>query len=130
MSFSQKMARKEPQPIGKLPLKHYGFLKQLAKTKSDKKRRKLLNSASRDQLLTLIEISTNLLSNFNLTSRQKQKLSPFAPLVRKFSRIRSENSARKFIQQSGSGLPFAALLTPILVEAASHLISRVAKNGK
>jgi hypothetical protein len=123
------MAKKEKQPIGKLPIKHYGFLKRLARTKSDKKRRKLINSATKEQLLVLIEISTNLLSNFNLTKRQKQKLLPFAPLVRKLARIRSEGSARKFLEQRGSGLPFAAILTPVLIEAASHLISKIAKNG-
>jgi hypothetical protein len=123
------MVKKERQPIGKLPLKHYGFLKRMARTKSDRKRQKLIKSATKDQLLALIEISTNLLSDFRLTNRQKRKLLPYAPLVRKFSRIRSEGSARKFLEQRGSGLPFAALLTPVLIEAASHLISKITRNG-
>jgi superfamily I DNA/RNA helicase len=124
------MVKRMTQPIGPLILKNYAFLKKLAKTKSNKKRKSLLDSANRDQLLALVEISSNLLSSFKLGKKQRNRLLPFAPTIRKLSRVRSERSARKLIQQTGTGVPlFAALLAPVIAEAASHLISKVIKRG-
>jgi hypothetical protein len=124
------MVKRMTKAIGPLILKNYAFLKKLAKTKSNKKRKSLLDSANREQLLALVEVSSNLLSNFKLTKKQRDRLLPFAPTIRKFSRVRSERSARKLIQQTGTGVPlFAALLAPVIAEAASHLISKVINRG-
>jgi hypothetical protein len=66
------------------------------------------------------------LSNFNLTPKQKKRLQPYAGLVRKLARVRSEKAARKIVRQTGRGAILPALLAPILIEAASHLISKFA----
>lgn len=97
------------------------FLNKLAKTKSHKKRYKLLKNATTEQLLAIAEICLNIVtSRFSLTNRQKQRLLPYANIVRQMSRLRSQEGARKLIIQKGSGLPglFASLITPILIELA------------
>lgn len=124
--------RKQLQTVGPLILQNFGFLRKIARTKSDKKLRKLLNGATRDQLLALVETSSNILKGFRLTQRQRQRLLPFAPTIRKLSRVRSERGARKIVQQTGGAVPvavFASLLAPVLVEAAGHLISKIANRN-
>ena len=121
-------SRYEGQPIGPLILKNYPFLNSICKSRSNKKRNKLLKEANREQLLSLVEVCHNiLLSNFKLSERQRQKLLPFADTVRKLARARSEKRAKQIIfeQQTGEGGPaiFASLLAPVLFEAAQHLIS-------
>ena len=103
--------------IGPRISKNFKFLKTLGKTRSKNKRSKLINLASADELLSIVEIAINILkANFNLTKRQRNKLVPFADLVRKISRSRSEKTARKLIQRGGNIAPFiASLLLPILI---------------
>lgn len=125
---------KDRQPIGPLILKNYSFLKSICKSRSEEKRNKLLKEATREELLSLVEVCHNILtSNFQLTERQKRKLFPFADTVRRLSRARSEKRARQVIRehQTGGGGPaiFASLLAPILVEAAQHLISNFVRKG-
>lgn len=123
-----------PQSIGPLILKNYSFLKNLCRTKSNKKRCSLLSCASREQLLSLVEVCANILSdNFRLNKRQKTRLIPHANTIRRLARARSEKGARIIIrEQTGSGAPavFASLLAPVIVEAAQHLISKVFKPRK
>ncbi|KAL3106589.1 hypothetical protein niasHT_018231 [Heterodera trifolii] len=115
------------QNIGERVVHNYDYLKKLGKTTSEKKRRHLLNSAGCEELLTLVEICLNVLNgNFCLSSKQKQRLAPFAKDIRQLARVRSERGARKYVQQSGGSL-FAPLLAPILIEAARYLLS---KNGQ
>jgi hypothetical protein len=126
-----KCTRRLPQHVGPLILKQFSFLKTLCKTKSDKKRCEMLHLASCEQLLSLVEVCHNIISsNFHLTSRQKKKLLPFANTVRELARARSEKRARAVIRhnQIGGGGPaiLAAILSPILIEAAQHLIAKVA----
>jgi len=126
------MARREVQPIGQRVLDNYNFLKKLSKVRSEKKRTSLLSNASCDELLALIEISSNVLAGrFCLTQRQRKRIIPFANYLRRLARIRSERGARKFVKnQRGGQAVLGALLAPILVEAASHLISKLAgQNG-
>ena len=130
MYLHLKMARQR-KPIGERVLKNYNFLKKLGKTSSAKLRKKIIQNATCDELLSLTEISANILSgNFDLTRRQRNKLQPFANFIRKLARARSECGARKIIlnQQGGQAAVIGALLAPILVEAAQHLISKVAEN--
>ena len=116
--------RKENQVIGPRILENYSFLRQIAKSKSDSKRMKTLRNASKDELLALVEICSNILSsNFNLTTRHKNKITPFANYIRKLARIRSESAARKIVVQKGSGAFLPALLIPVIAEAARYLIS-------
>lgn len=100
------------------------FLRQLATTKSENKKRKLLKHAGIEQLLALTEICLNIVkSRFKLTVRQKKRLLPYAHFVRSLSRARSERGARKILVQRGSGFGgvFAALITPILIELARNV---------
>ena len=104
------------------------FLHSLARTKSDNNRKKLLRKADSDQLLSLVEICLNILnSRFHLTTRQKKRLLPYADFVRRLSRKRSERGARNLLIQKGSGAGplFAALLTPILIDLARSVTSKV-----
>ena len=125
------MVKRALQPIGDRVLSNYGFLKKLCRCKSDKKRTMFLQNASCNELLSLTEISSNILrGKFNLTPGQKKKILPHAPYIRKLGALRSEKGARNFIKnQKGGQAVLGALLAPILIEAARHLISKVAGDG-
>ena len=112
--------------IGPLVSEHKEFLSQLARTKSEQTRIRLLKAATTEQLLAIIEISLNIVrSRFDLKARQLKRLFPYADLVRRISRSRSKRSARKLIVQTGGGIPgfYPALLTPILIELARTITS-------
>ena len=119
------------QTIGERVLKNFNFLKKLGKTHSQKKWKALIRNANSEELLALIEISSNILAGrFSLSKKQREKLLPFANYIRKIARARSEKGARKiFTNQQGGQAVLAALLSPILVEAAQHLISKFTQNG-
>ncbi|KAL3107685.1 hypothetical protein niasHT_011698 [Heterodera trifolii] len=100
----QKMVKKE-QKIGERVVHNYDYLKKLGKTTSEKKRRHLLNSAGCEELLTLVEICLNVLNgNFCLSSKQKQRLAPFAKDIRQLARVRSERGARKLLPDTCSAI--------------------------
>ena len=126
------MAAFNQQPkISQLVCSNSNFIRTLARTKSQQKRRKLLRRACSEQLLTLAEICLNIVrSRFRLTTRQKKRLLPYADFVRQISRIRSERGARKVIVQKGSGLPgfFPALLAPILLQLIQEVIKGKGEN--
>lgn len=105
-------------------LENLEFLKQIYKTKSDRKRVKMLKSATTQQLLALAEIALNI-RKFRIPLRQShvRNLEPYAAEVRKLSRSRSEKSAKKVIQ-IGGGPMIAALLAPALIELGRYLIER------
>lgn len=106
---------------------NHQFLRSLARTKSHRRRKRLLKSATTQQLLSLVEIALNILRNrFRLTQRQKNRMLPFVAFIRQLGRIRSERGARKLVVQKGGGLPialFSSLLTPIILELARTVIS-------
>jgi hypothetical protein len=109
------------------------FLRLLAKTKSIKKRRRLLKHANTSQLLSLAEICLNIVcSQFKLTTRQRKRLLPHASFIRQLARVRSERGAKKIIVQKGGGSAslFASILTPILIEIARNLIGKKEANGQ
>lgn len=111
--------------IGPIVVDNFDFLKALARTKSARKRKRLLKKAGTNQLLAIAEICLNIVcSRFKLTTRQKKRLVPYADFVRRVSRLRSERGARKLIVQKGSGIGgvFAALITPVLLELARNAI--------
>ena len=100
------------------------FLNTLCHTKSQRRIRRLLRLASTSQLLTLVEICVNIVkSRFQLTTRQKKRLMPYACFVRSVSRARSERGARHALQKGNGVGAFAALLTPILIELARSIKS-------
>lgn len=92
------------------------FLRKLATTKSDKKRNILLENATPGEILTLLEMCINILrSRVKLTNCQRKKLAVHAEFLRKFSKCRTEKTARKIIQ-TGNGALFPALILPILAK--------------
>jgi hypothetical protein len=121
-SFAQKSSKISPVVI-----ENKEFLSRLARIKSEKKRRAFLKTASTGELLAIAEICLNIVkSRYPLTTRQKKRLLPYADFVRRLSRARSEQGARKVLVQQGSGAGsvFAALLTPILIELARGIINK------
>jgi hypothetical protein len=120
------MPKHYPDTIGKVVCDNLDFLRVLAKTKSIRKRKRILKNATPDQLLALAEISLNICNGrFPITTRQKRRLLPFASFVRRMARFRSQRGAHKFIVQKGGALPinlFTALLTPIILKLSQSLL--------
>jgi len=118
--------------ISQIVKNNYQFLNQLSKTRSIRKRKRLLKQASIEQLLSIAEICLNIVRNkFQLTKRQKGRLVPFADFVRRISRVRTVRGARRIVIQKGSGLPlglFPALLTPIIIELSKNIASKFSSN--
>jgi hypothetical protein len=106
---------------------NFKFLKKLCRCRSDKSRWRLLKGASEEELLSIVEICSNLIRPhcFYLRQRQKSLLQPYANHVRKLSRIRTEAGARRYTVQHGTGPFFAALLTPIIAEASRHILTNL-----
>ena len=99
------------------------FLKTLSKTKSDVKRKRLLQNATTLELLAIVETALNIVkSRFKLTTRQRNKILPHVSYLRQLSRIRSEKSARKLVQK-GSGIALSAILTPIVIEVLHKILT-------
>ena len=110
------------QLISNLVIKNFTFLKKLCRTNSNKKREELIKCASFEELLSLVEISLNVLKQkFVLTTKQKKRLLPFAEQIRKLSSRRSIEGARKTIQ-IGGGAFLVTLLAPVVWEIAKQLI--------
>jgi hypothetical protein len=111
--------------IGQSVINNHLFLKKVSKSKSIRKLRRLLRLATNEELFSIVEIAFNILKgHFNLTNKQKQRLIPYANVVRKISRSRSHKGLKKVLQ-SGEGLSFLpALLAPVIIEAF-----RAIKNG-
>jgi hypothetical protein len=118
------MCKEHKVKISQLVCDNYDFLKTLSKTKSLKKRQKLLKKATTPQLLSIAEICLNIVkARFRLTQRQKKRMLPYADFIRRMSRVRSERGAKQIVQK-GSGLQtlFPALLTPIILELSKILL--------
>ena len=105
----------------------YPFFQKLAKTRTEGGKRTLLEHATADQILALVEICANILhSNFLLNRRQKERLARYADFYRTLSRARSVRSARQRIRnQEGGGLALGAILIPVLSVLAQHLLEKV-----
>lgn len=92
----------------------------------------MLRLASKEQLLTIVEICYNILNdNFELTTREKNRLRPEAAFYRRLSRARSERAAKRIIKQRGEGVPaiIAAIAVPILIELAKEKLFKKPENG-
>ena len=117
------MVRSQLKTIGPRVLENYNFLRKIAKSNSEQRRLSLLRKATKEQLLSLVEVAVNILSsNFSLTNRQKERLLPHAEYLRQLARVRTETGAKRIIQR-GNGPIFSALLIPIIVEATRHLLT-------
>src|SRR5437763_32086 len=81
------------------------FLEKLSKSRSLQKRNKMLADASAEEILTLLEITINMLKfRIKLTNQQKKKLAHHADYLRKLSRARSEKTTRNILQQDGGSV--------------------------
>jgi len=102
------------------------FLKKISKIKSCEERNLLLENASTEEILTILECTINILKfRVRLNNTQKNRLKKHAMFLRDLSRKRSEKSVRKLIQQGEGGF-LPALLIPIITQAVASII---AKNG-
>lgn len=109
--------------VGPSVLSNSDFLKQLARTKSDNKRRRMIACATTEQLLAIAEIALNILKGrLPLTAKQRERLIPYANFVRKLSRTRSDASVRQVIQVGGGPL-LASLIPPVLLAISRTLIN-------
>ena len=101
------------------------FFEQLRKIKSENKKQKYLQSASRYQLLGIVEICLNILKgNVPLSGRERKKLSKNAHFYRAVARSRSEPTARRRIQTGGSVTALAAILAPILGAIGQQILDK------
>lgn len=119
--YLSKVIMVKQQAVGKIVRDNIDFLKKLSKTRSLKKKEYLLNNATNQQLLCLVEIALNVTkSRFILRNKQKQKLLPYANTIRNLSRARTPKAAKNVLQ-IGNGLPFLHLLVPIITAASALL---------
>ncbi|KAL7076665.1 hypothetical protein ACQ4LE_004082 [Meloidogyne hapla] len=124
---SKHLKDKMPYNYSPYVKENFEFLQRLSKTSSDKKKNALVLSASADQILAIVEICANILkNNFTLSKRQRKKLAQFADFYRAIARTRTENSARKRLQQGGANsiAALAAILVPVLGALAEHIIHK------
>lgn len=127
-SFPQRKFSDCTNPIGNSVCQNLKFLKLLAKTKSERKRRSQLRLATTSELLSIVEIALNVIKGrFNLTTKQKNRLLPHVEFVRNLGRARSEKGAKKILQRGG-GILLAALITPVIIEAIRLLTSKISNN--
>ena len=111
--------------IGENICNNIEFLKQLSRSTSEQKRRKILKTATNCEILSLVESALNIVKGrFCLTKRQKNKIDPYKNFIRKLSRTRSERGARKLVQKGNGIGAFAPFLIPIIVEALRHINSK------
>ena len=119
------------------------FIVGLGKTSSLQKRIHLLQTATSDQLLTLIESAWNILRNrsFVLKEKQIKRLRTSANQIRALSRARTAKTARHILfkseaaaaataitnNQIGNGLP-AAIVLPIASLLANILLPLLQQN--
>lgn len=109
--------------VGSSVLSNKEFLTNLCRTKSEKKRSRMIHEPTSEQLFAIAEIALNVLKGrLPLTNKQRERLIPYASFVRKLSRARSENSARQVVQVGGGPL-LASLITPVLIEIGRALIN-------
>src|SRR5688572_13497294 len=91
--------------IGPNVCDQFAFLKLLARTRSLRKRKRLLKRATSSELLALCEICLNIVrQRFQLTTRQRKRILPYADFVRRCGRARSERGARRLLVQKGTGI--------------------------
>lgn len=107
--------------IGPIVMRNLNFLKKLTSTRSCRQRNALIQNASRDNLLSLVDVCFNVLeANIPLSRQRKTALRKHAELIRSISECRSPKRARETLLKGGS-FPFISLLAPLLIEAARRI---------
>ena len=91
------MGSKSQCNISSLIMDNKDFLNLLARSKSDSKRHRMLKQANSQQLLAIAEICLNIVkARYQLTTRQRKRLLPYAEFVRRMSRARRERSKKNY----------------------------------
>lgn len=124
MKSQKSTFRKKPKPVGERVLHNFQFLKKLLRTRSADRLREYVRNASPDELIAIRDTAVNVLrKRFPLTTKQKERLRPYADTAVNVARARTEHSVRRNIQIGGNAF-VAALLAPIIVEAARALLHK------
>jgi hypothetical protein len=117
--------------LGKHIYQNSHFLKQLSDCRSQRQCQSLIKFANSDQLLSLVEIALNLLkSRLPLTLRQRNQFSRYANFIRNLSRVKSEKSARRILQQPQTGRGLPALLAGLLIPLIGDAVIEFVEGGK
>jgi len=119
--------------IGERPIRNLDFVRALARCKSKKATRQLLNSANADQLLCLVEICVNLVKDrYLLPTGARRRLQRHSTHIKTLSRKRSDRATRSWCianaPQRGRGSPavVAAILAPLI---ADYVIKKISNNA-
>ena len=134
--------------VGDRVARNFQFLFKLSETKNPEARWNMLQRATKDELLAIVDICANIVhKDFKLTSSQSRRLEKYWDCMKSISRVRSprgalrtiqkgegivyDRRAQKYVIQSGGFAPLAllpAVVIPILVElavsGAKHLLSK------
>lgn len=90
--------------IGPRTRRNFTFLTALLDTRSPKQRWGIIQNASREELLAIVDICTNIKrSNFRINAKERKRMNRHLESMDRLSRARSEKSARAAIQ-SGEGI--------------------------
>ena len=101
------------------------LFKKLSKTRSEKKKNKIIKAANPEAILGLIEIIHNVLkANYPLSLKQRKKLSKHANFYRHVSRARTESTAKKRLQKGGSVAAIGTILAPVLGALGQYLLDK------
>lgn len=94
-------------------VRNKSFLKKIYKSDSET-RKKLINSATPDEIRSLSEIAHNVTTgNFTIPDKKITKLSKYKQAIRKLSRrTLCHKKKKQFLIQEGGFLPF--LISPVL----------------
>lgn len=113
-------------------VKNADFLIQLARSARARRRRvALIRGATPDQLLCIVEICLNLLrARLPLSGHQCRQLKSSAYSIRRLSRVRSANAARRLLLRKQIGGFFAvptlaAVLANLVVPLIGEVIQRL-----
>lgn len=131
--------------IGPRTRRNFLFLYRLLDTKSPKQRWAMIQGCNKDELLSIIDVCTNVRrKSFKLSAKERRRIERHESALNRLSRVRSEKSAKKWIQtgegvvhnpqarrkretykivQRGGMLP--AILAPVLTELAAQLIDHI-----
>lgn len=118
---------------------NFVFLYDLVTCESPQQRWDLVQHATRDQLLAIVDICANIFhKQFKLTPKEEQRLSVYWDVMGALSRVKSQRGALRTIQkgegirkrqlqngirQQGYGF-LPAVLIPVLIEAAASLAEK------
>jgi hypothetical protein len=104
---------------------NHKFLGTLAKSRSNRKRNNLINSANLEALLSIAEVCKNVLAGkFELSNRKRRHLSKSGDYYRSIAESNSAKKARNRIQTGGSLTALAAILSPVLGVLAQHILDK------